>query len=508
MNRAKSLKKLNLLRSKKRILARQNHLNFIDYTWQEGKTKPFIVGFHTRKICEEIDLAMEKYRNGESSFLLISVPPRHGKSDIASRYLSPHFIGEFPGTECMQISYGTDLATTFSEKARRLVTTPEFKDLYPKTFLSTDSSAKSDWKLIDSTDNISSSVRALGFTAGLTGKGYSLGIVDDYNKSWHEILNPDNREKAWNAFTTDFLTRREPVSITVIIATQWHYDDIIGRIKIAQKVDKDFPQFKVLSFPAKAKHYKGPGKYPGEYLFEERFGKKYYRQAYATMGSKQSRALMDCNPQMEAGEVLITENIAYIDPKDCPGKTQLKWHRIWDLAHTEKQRNKDDPDYTSGTLLAFEYRDGDPVPYLYIKNVSRFRHGAVKRNEKMKRVARKDGPFVVQAIEDSIDSKDAYAILRNEIPEISWQKVDMMGKGDKLVRVIPLESIFEAPGHVIVVRGHWNDDWKEEIERFTGSGKEHDDQVDNLSSGYILCCDGGKGLDEETQELMRLMNGG
>ena len=73
--------------------------------------------------------------------------------------------------------------------------------------------------------------------------------------------------------------------------------------------------------------------------------------------------------------------------------------------------------------------------------------------------------------------------LKKAMPEINWNKV-IMGKGDKATRAVPLEPIFEAPGHVHVKRAAWNDDWIDELLRFDGLGKEHDDQVDNLSCGY------------------------
>ena len=65
----------------------------------------------------------KKYRKGESTFLLITVPFRHGKSDIVSRYLPPHFLGEFPEDEIMLVTYAAGLAEGFNRFARGLVRT-------------------------------------------------------------------------------------------------------------------------------------------------------------------------------------------------------------------------------------------------------------------------------------------------------------------------------------------------------------------------------------------------
>ena len=58
-------------------LARKDHLEFIKYTWE--CTAPYLVGYHIKLICNRIDDVIEKFRNGESSFTIISIPYRHGK---------------------------------------------------------------------------------------------------------------------------------------------------------------------------------------------------------------------------------------------------------------------------------------------------------------------------------------------------------------------------------------------------------------------------------------------
>ena len=269
----------------------------------------------------------------------------------------------------------------------------------------------------------------------------------------------------------------------------------------------DFPQFKVLSFPARSRDYTGEGEYPNEFLFEERYGKKWYLMKYATMGKYSAAALMDCQPRIKGGEVLNTENIEWIDTDDIR-LVQIKsqWNRVWDLAHTSVQRNGDDPDYTVGTLLNYVMVPGDPLVHLWIKDVVRCREGAVKRDSIIKRTANKDGRFVKQAVETSLDSKDAYHYLRKSMPDINWNKISLNGKGDKLVRATPLEPIFEADKHVHVVRGSWNNAWLDEVDQFNGLGKQHDDQVDTMTSGYIIAMSSGKKLTEEQMAKRRARN--
>src|SRR4030042_380717 len=78
-----------------RARARVRHLDFIKYAWQK-KNEPLIVGQHTMAACGLIDQAMRDFKNGVSTFLKILICFRHGKSDLSSRYLPAHFLGQFP----------------------------------------------------------------------------------------------------------------------------------------------------------------------------------------------------------------------------------------------------------------------------------------------------------------------------------------------------------------------------------------------------------------------------
>lgn len=490
---------LKLLKMKKLNRARNNHLDFMKYCWTKNPERdPFIIGFHTRKICKRIDQAFEDLRNGKPTHLLIAVHHRSGKSDIVSRYLGAHFLGEFPDQEVMQVTYKADFAISFSAFGRKVMQTDKYKRLYPGVNFSKDTNKKNDWLIADKNGvNTGGRLYASGLHSGLTGNGFTLGILDDYCSGREEAESLTQRNNAWDAFTNDFMTRVAPVGIVIILATQWHYDDINGRIRENMKEDPNFPKFENLSFTARAEDYRGEGKYPGKFLFLERFPERWYLNQYAILGRYSAAALLDCNPQMRTGGQLSIDGIIYHEPFECPEYYRLKWARVWDLAHTEKQRQKDDPDYTAGTLLAFEIRPGDPVRHLWVKDVVRIRKGATKRDKEIKKTIENDGPYIVQAVESSLDSKDAYEYLRDSIKTVAWRKINI--KGDKTVRATPLEPIFEAPGHVHVIKGSWNQAWIDEVSRFTGTGDEHDDQVDNMSAGYILLVKRDVNISEETK---------
>ncbi len=498
MTREEKMELLFLLELKEKERARKHHIDFMEYCWQ--KKEPFIRGFHTKKICERLDRAIEDFRNGKSTYLIINVHHRTGKTDMLSRYFPPHFLGEFPDCEVINTTFKAALTEKFTADARNIFRSEKFKELYPEIDLSAESNAKAYWEIIDKKTGAPTGGKLFGsgLSSGITGSGGHLILCDDPISGRGAAESKIIRDNVWDAITNDLFTRVAPVHIIIMLATWWHYDDPSGRIRSAMKTIDGFPEFEIMTFPAKASDYKGEGEYPGKYLFLERYSESWYNAQYAMLRQYGAAALLDCNPYLKSGGRFSLEGIIYTD-KIIVDKTR-QWARVWDLAHTAAQRKGDDPDWTSGTLMSFEIRAGEQVPYLYVADVVRTREKACKRDQLMRNTARADGYYVRQVIENTIDSKDAYEYISSEMKDITWDKIN--AKGDKAVRATPLERIFETPGHVIIQTAQWNEAWVDELMRFDGSGKDHDDQVDNLSAGYAYLVAGGAGFDEDIRQEM------
>ena len=447
----------------------------MQYCWQ--KETPFIIGCHTRIICEKIDNAIQQYRIGQSSFLILKVPFRHGKSDIASRYLPPHFLGLFPDEEVLLITYSAGLAHDFSRFARTLVRADQYKAIFSKINLDRDAAAVQHWQLADRMG----AMNAAGLGGIMTGRGYSLGILDDYHKNRQEAESATIRERNWDSFTNDFLTRRSPVSITIILATPWHVDDIIGRAEKAMKADPDFPTFELITFPAM------DDEYPSGYLFSERFPDNWYRSQAAALGTYGTASLLQCNPVSRSGNILKTDKVKIHEIEDLP--PGLRWARAWDLASTEKQLVKEDPDYTVGMLLAIEWRlppeelnIGEKIPHLWIRDVMRGRWAAPERDRRIIQIAKIDGPGVRVGTESVAGYKDTYERLAEILKGIR-SVAKITPPADLLIRVNPLEPIFEA-GNVHLLRGDWNQTLLQEIGEYNSGS--HDDQVAAMVTGWEM----------------------
>lgn len=463
---SEELEKLVLLR---RLETVDHHLSFMQYTWT-NRAEPFVVGFHTQRICAAIDYAIDRFRKGISTAWVITVPFRHGKSEIISRKLPAHFLGLFPDAKVILCGHTQALTEGFSRISRNLILTEKFKSLFPEITVDPGSSSGAHWRI----NGREGECFASGLLGSLSGQGYHLGLLDDYCRNRADAESDTLREKMWEAFTNDFMTRRSPVSITIVLATPWHVDDIIGRIKVRMSEEAEFPRFKFLKFPAMS------GKYPQGVLFPERFGTNWYKQQRAVLGDYGFQSLMQLEPVKRGGNMLNTDCIQrHFSAEEFP--RSLRWMRVWDLAHTAKERAKADPDWTSGTLLAFSVSEG--MPHLWIRNVNRMRKNAPERDAEIRQVTAQDGPYVRIGVGNSSDAKDTIATLR-QILRGKRIVLSVPEKKDKVVRATPLEPIFKA-GNVHVVQGEaWLDDWIAEVSAFPFGA--HDDQVDNLSAGYAI----------------------
>ena len=400
--------------------------------------------------------------------------PTHN-SEILSRKLPAHFLGLFPDSKVILCGHTQALTEGFSKTSRNLISTPEYRKLFPNIKVDTGSSSAAHWMIKDHEGECFAS----GLLGSLSGQGYNLGLLDDFCRNRADAESDTMREKMWDAFTNDFMTRKAPVSITIVLATPWHVDDIIGRIKKKCKEDPDFPHFNFLKFPAMS------DKYPQGVLFPERFGKQWYTQQRAVLGDYGFQSLMQLEPVKRSGNMLNTECIQrHLTTADWP--KNLRWLRVWDLAHTAKERAKSDPDWTSGTLLAFNEIDG--LPHLWIRNVTRMRLNAPERDEQIRHITNQDGPYVRIGVGNSSDAKDTIATMR-KILKGKYTVLSVPEKKDKVVRATPLEAIFKA-GNVHVVQGEpWLDDWIAELSAFPYG--PHDDQVDNLSAGFAIWSSSG-----------------
>ena len=112
--------------------ARVDLLSFMRFCWDSNQQ--FLVGRHTREICNRLTMAVDDWLlKDKSTFLNIAVPFRHGKSMIVSTYFPAYFIGRATASgkdpSTILSGYSGDFILGFSNGVNRLIDSPRYKIL-------------------------------------------------------------------------------------------------------------------------------------------------------------------------------------------------------------------------------------------------------------------------------------------------------------------------------------------------------------------------------------------
>ena len=162
--------------------------------------------------------------------LLITMPPRHGKSWLASTLFPVYYLAKRPNRNVLATSYNQDLAKTFGRQTRDNARESIIQQAFPDFILSDESRAVDDWRTASG-----GGYYATGLGGSTTGRAATLLLVDDPVKAREEADSATQRNKTWSYYVSALTTRKQPEpngasAIEIVILTRWHPDDLAGRI--------------------------------------------------------------------------------------------------------------------------------------------------------------------------------------------------------------------------------------------------------------------------------------
>lgn len=227
---------------------------------------------------------------GRIKRLLITMPPRHGKSMLTSQYFPAWYLGIFPDNRVIFTSYEADFAMSWGRKSRDTL------DRHSKAFgvrIRSDSSAAIRWDV----EGHLGGMATAGVGGPITGKGANLFIIDDPIKNDEEAMSPRQREKIWQWYQSTAYTRLEPDGTMILIMTRWNRDDLGGRVQ----ANDDGEPWTVLNLPAIAGEKDALGRQPGEALWPERYSLDQLREIQKTVGPYWWGCLFQQDPGAEGG---------------------------------------------------------------------------------------------------------------------------------------------------------------------------------------------------------------
>ena len=439
-------------------LARQSLLGFILYTF-----KGYKAGWVHEEICQKLDDFLDAVRRKESPRLMLTMPPRSGKTEIVSRRFPAYVFGRYPDTSIIATSYAADLASRNNRDVQKIMDDIPYGEIFPQSRLY----GKNIRSNVQGTYLRNSDIfevvghkgvyKSAGIGGGITGMGGDILIVDDVFKDRSEADSPTIRNKVYNWYTSTLYTRLSPGGGILIIMTRWHTDDLCGRLL---EKDKDAKKWEVIEYPAIATHDE-PHRKKGEALHPERYDLKELLQIKSDIGSRDWEALYQQKPTVDGGTVFKKEWFKYWNVLPSRFDTVIT---SWDMTF----KGTDGTDYVVGQVWGRKGAD------CYLIDQIRKRMSFTETLHEFIKLSNKYPKALKKLVEDKANGSAVIDTLKNTVQGITPIEPD----GGKVSRAYAVTPMLEA-GNVYIPSPlvcPWIEDYITELINFPVVA--HDDQVD------------------------------
>lgn len=287
-----------------KVVIERSKESLIDYSIATNTNyKP---NWHHELIAKELE-HIEKYGDRDYKILIVTVPPRHGKSQECTIDFPSWYLGRNPQKEIITASYSADLAQDFGGKTRDKVKSPAYRAIFHDLQLREDQDARGRWFT-----TIGGGYTSVGVGGPLTGKGAHILIIDDPIKNAEEAASQVYRDKTFSWFTSTAFTRLHPGGVVIIVLTRWHVDDIAGRVL---QVEEFKDRIRVIKLPAIATK-DTPQRKKGEALWPSRYSLASLNESKVLLGPYDFQALYQCNPILTEDQEFKPEWYKYITQEE------------------------------------------------------------------------------------------------------------------------------------------------------------------------------------------------
>lgn len=429
------------------------------------------VGKHHRRLA---DLLM-KMERGEEDRIGVSVPPRHGKSQMVSIFFPAWYLGRNPDKKVLMVSHTADLAVDFGRKVRNTVDSPAYKQIFPTVTLASDSKSAGRWNT-----NMGGEYFACGVGAALAGRGAHFLIVDD-PFSEQDVLNGNYSvfDRVYEWFTYGARTRLMPQGKVAIVHTRWHPNDLLGRLAKDMGRIELADKYEMFEFPAifneNTDHEKA--------LWPDFYDLDALHRTKSSMPLFQWNAQFQQNPTAEEGALIKREWWKRWEPEDPPTCEYI----IMTLDAAAEKHNR--ADFTAlltwGVFSSERYTEGNN--HIILLNAINVRVEFAELKELAIREYKEWQPdsFIVEKKSSGTPLFQEMRRMGIPVQEFTPHR----GTGDKIARVNAISDIFRS-GLVWYPEGlKWAEAVVEQVAGFPAS--DHDDMVDCVSMALERFRNGG-----------------
>lgn len=474
-----------------RILARRNLIHFIKRLYPQ-----YEAGWVHHDIADRLEAFSKAVIARESPRLMLLMPPRHGKSEMASIRFPAWHLGHQPTHEIINCGYNMDLPMRFSRRVREIVRDPSYKALFEKCEIDPESQSAEAWNT-----TAGGGFTAAGVGGGITGKGAHVLIIDDPIKNQEEADSILTRDGLWDWYWSTAYTRLAPGGGVLVIQTWWNDDDLAGRLQTAMEQDPDADKFDVVKYPALAEQFEyehietrvierfaepidDPAykflRKPGEALHPERYNADMMRNYKANMPPRVWSALYQQNPVPDEGMYFQKDWLMF--EATPPALHNVNVYQAWDFAWGTKNHN----DYTVGVTLI-----QDESNSLHVVDLVRFRgdtYTAAKAvvDAAVKWGCEKSSPLLI-GFEDGAIWRGVKPYVMSMMDELGFYPPfeEIKALTDKMARARTLQGRLQQKRVWLPEESPWLRNVTTELLRFPAGA--HDDIVDALAHATNLC---------------------
>lgn len=408
------------------------------------KTRGFWRPFDHLKLLVD---KLEAVERGEITRLIITMPPRHGKSEVTSKSFPGYYMGRNPQKRVAVASYTIDLAEECG-RANRDDMEGFGKELWGLRVAEGSKAAKR-WDLAGRRGGF----RAVGIGGSLTGFGAHLLIIDDPHKDWEETQSVKMRERVKNWYRSVARTRLQKGGAIIVIQTRWHEDDLSGWL-LAEMAAGTGEKWDILHIPCEAEENDILGRPVGEPLCPELgYDREWMEATKKSVGSYIWAALYQGRPAPIEGGILKRHWWRYWQPKGMnllPVKVRLpngEWAEIeavevdvygqfdtalqsWDMTFKETH----DSDFVAGGVL------GRRGANIFVWDMTNERMDFPKSVAAVEAKATKWPRARPILVEDKANGPAVVSTLKNKVPGV----IEVTPEGGKEARTHAASPLVEA----------------------------------------------------------------
>jgi predicted phage terminase large subunit-like protein len=442
-------------------LYRSDFYTFLERSFYELNPETgYFPNWHIEVVAQEL----EKCRRGETTRLIINVPPRSLKSHCASVAFPAWLLGHNPAEQIITVSYGQDLADKHALDCRTVMLSRWYQRAFA-TRLASSRPAVSDFRTTLNGFRLSVSVGGAAI-----GRGGEFIIIDDPLKP-DEALSETQRKAVNNWYDHTLITRlnNKKTGRIIVIMQRLHEDDLVGHLL-------ELGDWKLLRFPAIAEQNEDYEivspiagrrrivRLAGEALHPEREPLHILEEIRHTQGEYNFAGQYQQAPAPLGGGLVKSDWFKTYCSIESPRNFQLI-AQSWDTANKPSELS----DFSVCTTW------GLVGPNIYLLNVYRKRVDYPDLKRAVREQADMFGPRVILIEDKASGTQLLQELVREGIHAAQSYKPTM----DKVMRLRSVCSTIENGFVYLPEKAPWLQEFLHEITTFP-NGK-HDDQTDSTS---------------------------